>query len=97
MLFAKDLREDPQLLLKIVLKRIYTDYDNSLIVRQHINKIVHEAKQISIGEIDLFQIASDRVSDVMYISRYSKDFLLNYNLEKDLTREDIQRIIESLE
>lgn len=52
MLFAKDLREDPQLLLKIVLKRIYTDYDNSLILRQHITKIVHEAKQISIGEID---------------------------------------------
>ncbi len=52
MLFAKDLREDPQLLLKIVLKRIYTDYDISLILRQHITKIVHEAKQISIGEID---------------------------------------------
>lgn len=97
MLFAKDLREDPQLLLKIVLKRIYADYDNSLILRQHITKIVHEAQQISIGQIDLFSLSSDNVSDVMYISRHSKDFLLNYDSSKDLTREDIQQIIASLE
>lgn len=97
MLFAQDLKEDPQLLLKIVLKRIYADYDNSLILRQHITKIVNEAQQISIGQIDLFSLSSDNVSDVMYISRHSKDFLLNYDSSKDLTREDIQQIIASLE
>lgn len=96
MLFAKEFKDDPQLLLKIVLRRIYADYDSTVILRQHITKVVQEAKQISIGEIDLFSLSSDSVSDVMYISRHSKDFLLNYDSRNELTREDIQRIIESL-
>ena len=96
MLFAKEIKDDPQCLLKIVLKRIYADYDSTIVLRQHITKIVQEAKQISIGEIDLFSLSSDSVSDVMYISRHSKEFLLRYDSTKDLTRDDIQRIIESL-
>lgn len=95
MLFAKELKDAPQLLLEIVLKRIYADYDGSVILRQHITKVVQEAKQISIGEIDLFSLSSDSVSDVMYISRHSKEFLSRYDSTKDLTRDDIQQIIES--
>ena len=95
MLFAKELKDDPQLLLEIVLKRIYADYDGSVILRQHITKIVKEAKLINNREIDLFSLSSDSVSDVMYISRHSKEFLLRYDSTKDLTRDDIQQIIES--
>ena len=95
MLFAKEIKDEPQCLLKIVLKRIYADYDSTLILRQHITKIVQEAKRISIGEIDLFSLSSDSVSDVMYISRHSKEFLSRYDSTKDLTRDDIQQIIES--
>ena len=97
MLFAQDLKEDPQLLLKIVLKRIYADFDSTIILRQHITKIVKEAKLINNREIDLFSLSSDSVSDVMYISRHSKEFLLRYDSTKDLTRDDIQQIIESIE
>lgn len=96
MLFAKEIKDDPQCLLKIVLKRIYADYDSTAILRQHITKIVKEAKLINNREIDLFSLSSDSVSDVMYISKHSKEFLLRYDSTKDLTRDDIQRIIESL-
>ncbi len=97
MLFANNLIEDPQLLLKIVLKKIYTNYDGTNDLRQHITKIIQEAKQISLGEIDLFSLSSENVADVMYISRCSKEFLSTYDTKAELTREDIQQIIESLE
>lgn len=97
MLFTNELKDSPQLLLKIVLNRIYADYDNTMILRQHITKVVQDAKQISIGEIDIFSLSSDCITDVMSISQHSKDFLLSYDSKKELTRDDIQRIIESLE
>ena len=39
-------------------------------------------------------LSSDSVSDVMYISRHSKEFLLRYDSTKDLTRDDMAEAIE---
>lgn len=95
MLYAKDVT-DEYFFLKIVLKRISDDYNNTVTLRQYMMNVLKKAKQLNNGEIDLYKIPPDCVKDVMYISRNCKEFLLNYDPTEELTSDDTKRILEML-